>query len=106
MSSIELTQDEFNSLFTDYPEVAHTEAGAPLCPYCGAPLGPQALGYWEASTEAGTPFSDVEITCQSCGKAIWRGGSWTSWIESKADLMEVVTDVLDDLARFGLTSTP
>ena len=92
--SIYLTEQEFAGLFAEYPSVRKAESGAPLCPYCGNALSPEALEFYNGSTEAGTDCCSIEITCDVCGKEIWRGGSWYPGIETREELIEVAADVL------------
>jgi hypothetical protein len=73
---VELTQDEFTALFAEYPAVRKADSGSPICPYCSNALSPESIDLMNGSTEDGTPYCTVEITCDVCGKDIWRGGSW------------------------------
>jgi hypothetical protein len=90
-----LTEEEFNNLFTKYPQVRKAEAGKPCCPYCGNAFSPENLTYYNTSTEAGTPCCGIEITCDVCNKAIWRGGSWYPSIDDNEELLEVAEIALD-----------
>jgi hypothetical protein len=93
---ITLTQDEFNSLFMAYPKVRKAKNGSPVCPYCSNGFSASGIKYWNAATEAGTPFCTIEISCDICHKVIWRGGTWWPWIEDKEELIEQADEVIRD----------
>jgi len=99
IAMIELTQEEFNNLFKKYPQVRKAEAGEPCCPYCGNAFSPRNLAYYNGSTEAGTPYCNIEITCDVCNKEIWRGGSWYPGIEDKEELLIAAEEALDEAMR-------
>jgi uncharacterized protein with PIN domain len=91
---VELTQEEFNALFVEYPSVRRAESGAPICPYCSNPLSPEGVELLNGSTEYGTPFCNVEITCDVCGQEVWRGGSWHGGAYNKEEQLTAVEDAL------------
>lgn len=93
---VELTQEEFNGLFAKHDVVRKAESGAPICPYCENALSATALAYWNGSTEAGTPFCELELGCDVCGNIIWRGGSWYPGIDDRAELLCEADALFDD----------
>jgi uncharacterized protein with PIN domain len=93
---IELTDEEFARLFAPYPQVERAESGVPSCPYCHDALSGRSLDYYNGATEAGTDYCTVEITCEACGRMIWRGGSWYPGVETRDELTHVVEDALAD----------
>lgn len=102
---VELTQEEFTALFVEYPQIRKAESGAPICPYCGNALSAASLELWGGSTEYGTPFCNVDIDCDVCGKDIWRGGSWHGDAWSKEEQIQAIEDALyqSDYAGHPLT---
>jgi hypothetical protein len=91
---VELTQDEFTALFAEYPAIRTDDSGAPICPYCSNALSPESIDLMNGSTEDGTPYCNVEITCDVCGKDIWRGGSWHGDAISHEEHVGCIEDAL------------
>lgn len=92
--TIRLTEQEFNDLFTQYPQVRKAENGQPECPYCGNGFTAAGLNYWNSVTDAGTDFCEIEIRCDVCDRVMWRGGSWYPRIEDERELSDFAEFIL------------
>lgn len=91
-----VSEEQFRSLFSKYPQVRKATTGDPVCPYCDNPLSPKALEAYELSTEYGTPFCDIRIECDVCGRTIWQGMSWHAGIDDADDVVVATADMLED----------
>jgi hypothetical protein len=65
--------------------------GKSNCPKCGRLLDRGDVAWNNADTEAGTPFTWVEIQCQQCDTEI---AHFSSWWPGADDLDELVENVL------------
>lgn len=60
--------------------------GKEFCPKCNRKIDRGDVAWNEGSTEAGTPYSVLEIACLQCGTEIAHKYSW-SWVESFDDFI-------------------
>lgn len=64
---------------------------AEFCPACNHEIGLGDIAWNEASTEAGTPVSTIEIQCVICQTEIKWLHSWTG-IDDIDDLLDIIED--------------
>ena len=63
------------------------ELGKENCPNCKREIGLIDAAWNEASTEYGTEYSVMQITCQACDTEVWHKETWAA-IESIEDFIE------------------
>lgn len=65
--------------------------GASRCK-CGRTIDRGDVAWNEASTEAGTPLTYIEIICQACDTAIARVSSWYPGAEDLEKVVEILEE--------------
>jgi nitrate/TMAO reductase-like tetraheme cytochrome c subunit len=68
------------------------EHNASNCRHCGHKIGWGDIAWNNGSTEAGTGYSTVQITCEGCAQEVAHFNSWFSPIDNQEDLLYVMTD--------------
>lgn len=66
------------------------EHDASLCPSCGRQLDRGDVAWNNSGTEAGTPYSVLEIICQNCAREIVCIHSWYPEIEDFNEFVDVL----------------
>ncbi len=69
------------------------EHGKTECPSCGKKIDRADVAWNNADTEAGTPFTWVEIQCLACQTEIIH---FSSWYPAADDLDDLIEHVLPD----------
>lgn len=72
------------------------EHHADRCNNCGREIDRGDVAWNGGSTEAGTPWSVLQITCQNCDTQIIHIDSWYPGIDSFSEFVDVLRDKWED----------